>query len=136
MATLGDPLADLGLLLTYWEVLGGGDSRPTPDDPAAGPATAGSPDAGLLDNPVADGLGPAAGFPSGAELIDRYAGRSDVDVGPLHWHIALGCFKLAVICEGIHYRHTLGQTVGEGFDRIGGLVAPLVAHGLTAAKEK
>ncbi|MFE0590248.1 phosphotransferase family protein [Micromonospora echinospora] len=112
MATLGDPLADLGLLLTYWDVLGDSDL-------AAG-------------NPVADGLGPRAGFPTGAELIERYAGRTDVDVGPLHWHVALGCFKLAVICEGIHYRHTLGQTLGGGFDRIGELVAPLVAHGLAA----
>ncbi|MEV4760085.1 phosphotransferase family protein [Micromonospora sp. NPDC049559] len=118
MATLGDPLADLGLLLTYWEVLGRGDG----DAPVA--------------NPVADGLGPAAGFPDGAELIARYAGRADVDVGPLHWHVALGCFKLAVICEGIHYRYGLGQTVGEGFDRIGGLVAPLVAYGLDAVREK
>lgn len=116
MATLGDPLADLGLLLTYWDVLGDSDL-------AAG-------------NPVADGLGPRAGFPTGAELIERYAGRSDVDVGPLHWHVALGCFKLAVICEGIHYRHTLGQTLGPGFDRIGDMVAPLVAHGLSAAREK
>ncbi|MFC8618655.1 phosphotransferase family protein [Micromonospora purpureochromogenes] len=115
MATLGDPLADLGLLLTYWDVLGDSDL-------AAG-------------NPVADGLGPRAGFPTGAELIERYAGRSDVDVGPLHWHVALGCFKLAVICEGIHYRHTLGQTLGPGFDHIGDMVAPLVAHGLRAARE-
>lgn len=116
MATLGDPLTDLGLLLTYWDVLGDRDT-------AAG-------------NPVADGLGPRAGFPSGAELIDRYAAGSDIDVGPLHWHVALGCFKLAVICEGIHYRYRLGQTLGEGFDRIGDLVAPLVAHGLAAVKEK
>ncbi|WP_229401299.1 phosphotransferase family protein [Micromonospora okii] len=115
MATLGDPLADLGLLLTYWDVLGGHDAP---------------------DNPVADGLGPRAGFPTGAELIERYARESDVDVGPLHWHVALGCFKLAVICEGIHYRHTLGQTLGEGFDRIGEMVAPLVAHGLRAVREK
>ncbi|WDZ87678.1 phosphotransferase family protein [Micromonospora cathayae] len=114
MATLGDPLADLGLLLTYWDVLGDSDL-------AAG-------------NPVADGLGPRAGFPTGAELIARYAARADVDVGPLHWHVALGCFKLAVICEGIHYRHTLGQTLGDGFDRIGALVAPLVAHGLAATR--
>ncbi|MFF0659051.1 phosphotransferase family protein [Micromonospora tulbaghiae] len=115
MATLGDPLADLGLLLTYWDVLGDSDHGE--------------------DNPVADGIGPRAGFPTGAELIERYAGRSDVDVGPLHWHVALGCFKLAVICEGIHYRHTLGQTLGEGFDRIGDMVAPLVAHGLRAVRE-
>ncbi|WP_229404220.1 phosphotransferase family protein [Micromonospora sp. NBRC 110038] len=116
MATLGDPLADLGLLLTYWDVLGDSDA-------AAG-------------NPVADGLGPRAGFPAGAELIERYAGRADVDVGPLHWHVALGCFKLAVICEGIHYRHTLGQTLGGGFDRIGDMVAPLVEHGLRAVREQ
>ncbi|MEU2614574.1 phosphotransferase family protein [Micromonospora sp. NPDC007271] len=116
MATLGDPLADLGLLLTYWDVLGDSDA-------AEG-------------NPVADGLGPRAGFPTGAELIDRYAGRGDVDVGPLHWHVALGCFKLAVICEGIHYRHLLGQTLGAGFDRIGELVTPLVEHGLHALREK
>ncbi|MEV0152463.1 phosphotransferase family protein [Micromonospora sp. NPDC050686] len=116
MATLGDPLADLGLLLTYWDVLGDSDL-------AEG-------------NPVADGLGPRAGFPTGADLIDRYAGRSDVDVGPLHWHVALGCFKLAVICEGIHYRHTLGQTLGGGFDRIGELVDPLVEHGLHAVRER
>ncbi|TDB73121.1 phosphotransferase family protein [Micromonospora sp. KC721] len=115
MATLGDPLADLGLLLTYWDVLG--DSAL-----AAG-------------NPVADGVGPRAGFPAGAELIERYAGRGDVDVGPLHWHVALGCFKLAVICEGIHYRHTLGQTLGAGFDRIGELVAPLVERGLREVRE-
>ncbi|PMR60737.1 acyl-CoA dehydrogenase [Verrucosispora sp. ts21] len=115
MATLGDPLADLGLLLTYWEVLGGSD---------------------IADgNPVADGLGPRAGFPTGTELIDRYVDRSAVDVGPLHWHIALGCFKLAVICEGIHYRYTLGQTLGEGFDTIGDMVAPLVTHGLNAVRE-
>ncbi|MCI4065008.1 phosphotransferase family protein [Micromonospora sp. R77] len=116
MATLGDPLADLGLLLTYWSVLG---------------------DSELAEgNPVADGIGPRAGFPTGDELINRYAGRSDVDVGPLHWHVALGCFKLAVICEGIHYRHTLGQTLGGGFDRIGDMVAPLVDHGLHAVREK
>ncbi|MDG4829890.1 phosphotransferase family protein [Solwaraspora sp. WMMD1047] len=150
MATLGDPLADLGLLLTYWDALGGGprpgapgrpSDEPAGKDPAredpAGKDPAGEEPAGgwLAGNPVADGLGPRAGFPTGAELIDRYAARADVDIGPLHWHVALGCFKLAVICEGIHYRHTLGQTVGEGFDLIGGMVAPLVEYGLTAARE-
>jgi aminoglycoside phosphotransferase (APT) family kinase protein len=111
MATLGDPLADLGLLLTYWDALGGGVAGPT------GP-----------ENPVADGLGEAAGFPGGAELLARY-GVAETE---LAWYVGLGCYKLAVICEGIHYRYTLGQTVGTGFDRMGGLVAPLLAHGLKA----
>jgi len=114
MATLGDPLADLGLLLTYWDALGG--SRSTE---GVGPG-----------NPVADGLGEAAGFPSGAELVARYGADPD----ELSWYVALGCYKLAVICEGIHYRYTLGQTVGAGFDRMGGLVAPLVTHGLSVTR--
>ncbi|MFE0085576.1 phosphotransferase family protein, partial [[Kitasatospora] papulosa] len=44
-------------------------------------------------------------------------------------------FKLAVILEGIHYRYTLGQTVGAGFDRIGDLVPVFIAHGLTTLQE-
>jgi aminoglycoside phosphotransferase (APT) family kinase protein len=116
MATLGDPLTDLGLLLTYWDVLGGAS-------------------AGAALGVVAEGLGAAAGFPSGAELIKRYAAGSPVDVGPLDWHIALGCFKLAVIAEGIYYRYRLGQTVGEGFERFALMADPLVEHGLTALEE-
>jgi aminoglycoside phosphotransferase (APT) family kinase protein len=96
MATLGDPLTDLGLLVTYWDAVGYG-----------------------------------AGFPSGADLVARYGG----DVDALHWHIALGCFKLAVIAEGIHYRHTLGQTVGEGYERFATMAAPLADHGLAALEE-
>ena len=58
--------------------------------------------------------------------------RTGLDVTPLPWYIALGYYKLAVICEGIHARHLAGQTVGPGFDRIGELVPPLVAAGSAA----
>jgi hypothetical protein len=37
-----------------------------------------------------------------------------------------------VILEGIHYRYTLGRTVGSGFARIGEATGPLVAAGLRA----
>jgi len=40
--------------------------------------------------------------------------------------------EFAVICEGIHYRHSRGLTVGEGFDRIGALVPGIVRRGLDA----
>jgi aminoglycoside phosphotransferase (APT) family kinase protein len=108
MATLGDPLTDLGLLVTYWDVLGGetGD-----------------------DNPIATAIGPAAGFPPASDLLERYAKTSPVDLSALPWYTALACYKLAVILEGIHYRYTQGQTVGAGFDRIGGIVPPLIAAG-------
>jgi hypothetical protein len=40
-----------------------------------------------------------------------------------------------VILEGIHYRYTLGRTVGAGFDRIGELVPVFVRHGLATLQE-
>jgi hypothetical protein len=44
--------------------------------------------------------------------------------------MGLAYFKLAVILEGIHYRYLKGQTVGEGFDRIGEGFDLIVAAGL------
>jgi aminoglycoside phosphotransferase (APT) family kinase protein len=110
MATIGDPLTDLGLLVTYWDVLG--------SETAA-------------DNPIATAIGPAAGFPPASDLLDRYAKTSPVDLSALPWYTALACYKLAVILEGIHYRHTQGQTVGAGFDQIGAIVPTLIASGRT-----
>jgi aminoglycoside phosphotransferase (APT) family kinase protein len=111
MSTLGDPLADLGLLLAYTEGLA---------DPA---------------NPVAQPVDESAGFPSPKEYVDRYAERGgvdDADLAGLPWCTALGFFKIAVILEGIHYRFVQGQTVGTGFDRIGALVPGLVDRGRAA----
>jgi aminoglycoside phosphotransferase (APT) family kinase protein len=105
MATLGDPLCDLGLLPVY-------------ATPAPGVA-------GI----VSDGMGPHNGFPSIESLVGRYADRSGLDVSHLSWYTALGYYKLAVICEGIHYRYATGQTVGRGFDQIGTIVEPLVSAG-------
>jgi aminoglycoside phosphotransferase (APT) family kinase protein len=111
MATIGDPLTDLGLLLAYWTVL---------DRLKVGV------------NPIADGLGADAGFPSGDELLARYARSSGAVLDDLHWYVAMACYKLAVILEGIHFRYTSGQTVGAGFDQIGALVPPLLSQGLAA----
>lgn len=40
-----------------------------------------------------------------------------------------------MILEGIHYRYTLGRTVGGGFERIGDLVPVFIEHGLTTLQE-
>lgn len=106
MSTLGDPLTDLGLLVMYSTKLQ------------------------LPDSPISTTAG-AAGHPEAAELIERYAARSGRDVSAVSWYTAFAWFKLAVILEGIHYRYTLGQTVGAGFDRIGELVPVFIEHGLT-----
>ena len=105
MATLGDPLADLGLLLAYWDVLS------------------------AMDSPVVQNVGVAQGFPDGATLAGWYQDRRDLDLTELPWYEAFGLFKLAVILEGIHYRHQLGQTVGD-FTDIGAGVPALVSAGL------
>ncbi|MFG2116441.1 phosphotransferase family protein [Streptomyces sp. NPDC048718] len=109
MSTLGDPLTDLGLLVMY----------STPLD--------------LPDSPIST-TAAAAGHPAAAELVERYAARSGRDTGSLAWYTAFAWFKLAVILEGIHYRYTLGQTVGAGFDRIGELVPLFIEHGLTTLR--
>jgi aminoglycoside phosphotransferase (APT) family kinase protein len=108
MAALGDPLADLGLLIAYWDGLGGNE------DPVVAP------------------LGPGAGLPPAAELVARYAARSGRDVSAVPWYVAFGYFKIVAILEGIHYRYAHGQTVGAGFDRIGDVVPGLVRIGLAA----
>ena len=106
MSTLGDPLSDVALMLIYagLPLQVGGDGRPT------APLT-------------------VPGHPTVAELSARYAERSRRDVSDLHWYVGFAAFKLAVILEGVHYRYVQGQTVGEGFETIGDLVAPLVMRG-------
>src|SRR5699024_12684388 len=66
MATLGDPLVDLGLMLVYKE-------QPVIDD--AVPATS------------------VEGFPDSAELVEMYATTTGRDVSRLGWYVAFGCFK-------------------------------------------
>ncbi len=110
MSTLGDPLTDLGLLVMYSVPL-------------------------ELENSVISTTATAAGHPTPQELVERYAERSGRDVSQVSWYTAFAWFKLAVILEGIHYRYTLGQTVGSGFDRIGELVPVFIEHGLTTLQE-
>jgi aminoglycoside phosphotransferase (APT) family kinase protein len=105
MATLGDPLTDVGLLVVYQQM-----DR-------------------LGDGPMASA---APGYPSVAEVLALYAARSGRDLSDLGFYIALASFKAAVILEGIHFRYVHGQTVGEGFEQIGTMVEPLVAAGLAA----
>ncbi|MFC9425125.1 phosphotransferase family protein [Streptomyces sp. NPDC056987] len=110
MSTLGDPLTDLGLLAMYSAPLA------------------------VTGSPISTTAG-AAGHPTPGELIERYAAGSGRDTTGISWYTAFAWFKLAVILEGIHYRYTLNQTVGPGFDRIGALVPVFIEHGLTTLQE-
>ncbi|WP_129305030.1 phosphotransferase family protein [Streptomyces sp. L2] len=109
MATLGDPLADLGLHLVY-------------TDPVFAPVLAGR----------AASTSPR--LPAPAHLAERYATVSGRGLDNLGYYIALGYFKIAVIAEGIHARHRQGLTVGSGFETVGDAPAPLAAAGLRALR--
>lgn len=105
MSTLGDPLTDLALIVAY-------SSRDLPT--FAGVSNAHE----------------APGFPGTDEIVARYAKGSGRDVSALPWYAGFAFFKLAVILEGIHYRYSQGQTVGDDFDRIGDAVPLLISAGL------
>jgi aminoglycoside phosphotransferase (APT) family kinase protein len=82
MATLGDPLVDLGRILISW-----------PDGPA---------------RPQTMRVAPLDGFPSRADMIARYAERSGRALDDLPWFEVLACYKLGLILEGSHARAQAG----------------------------
>jgi aminoglycoside phosphotransferase (APT) family kinase protein len=88
LCTLGDPLADVGLLLVYW-------TEPGDGHPA------------LLNAPTV-----AEGFVTRAELMDMYAAASGRDVSHVDYYVAFGYWKLACILEGVYARY-LGGALGE-----------------------
>ena len=107
MATLGDPLIDLGTLLNYW---------PEPTDPVPRSALPeGAPDA----------------FPTRAELIERYAGRSGLHLDGVGWYEAFALWKTAVVIQQIYIRYQRGQTQDERFasypERVPALLASAAA---------
>lgn len=111
MATLGDPLTDLALLVVYQEL------------------------ASWEEVAFAADISTTPGFLSTAAQIDRYQLRSPLDLSNMGFYLGLAYFKLAVILEGIHYRFSQGQTAGDGFDALGAIVEPLLAHGLEAVSQ-
>ena len=106
MATLGDPLSDLGALLAYWI---------DEDDPEEVRAFSPMPHH-------------ATGFPSRTELIERYAGASGRDVSSIRFYHVLGLYRLAVILAQIHIRWLRGQTRDERFAGLGDLVKLIAVH--------
>jgi aminoglycoside phosphotransferase (APT) family kinase protein len=113
LCTLGDPLADVGLLMVYWPERG--------EEPIA------------LGQPA--NLAP--GFPTREELRDRYADRCGRDLSQLDFFVALGYWKLAIILEGVYARYAAGQygKVDPGIEHFARLVERL-AEAADAAERR
>lgn len=93
LATIGDPLLDLGWLLATW-----------PED--------GCPE------PYSVAVRPWSGFPRAQELVARYRQMSTRDVSAIDWYAVLACFKLAIILEGTHVRACAGAAPKATGDRL------------------
>jgi aminoglycoside phosphotransferase (APT) family kinase protein len=110
MCTLGDSLADLGLLRMYW---GQGTSRQL--------LTIGVP---VMQLP---------GFLTWEEASARYEEKSGVDLSNLDFYTVLAHFKLGVILENMYKRFLGGGTVGAGFEMIGQQAVLLAKNGIDVA---
>jgi aminoglycoside phosphotransferase (APT) family kinase protein len=89
ICTLGDPLADLGLLMVYW--------------------------ADRTDSMAVLGLSPttAPGFSTRAEVLERYGSVSDLDISGVGYYQAFGYWKLGCILQGVYARYVAGAGAGD-----------------------
>lgn len=105
LATIGDPLADLGYLLT---------SYPVPVEPPVPTAAMGT---AVLE----------AGYPSRAELLNRYVAATGADISNIDWYAALAMYKLAALYE--YSRNRFEEGVGDPYYADPGLVLAFLAAG-------
>jgi aminoglycoside phosphotransferase (APT) family kinase protein len=113
MATIGDPLADLGYLMIHWIQKG--------DKTGQFP----------LQHVTSQ-----EGFPNRAEMIERYEGRSGRSMQALTWYIALALWKAIVFMEGNYKRAISGATddpylksFGEGVIELAERALEVTEHG-------
>jgi aminoglycoside phosphotransferase (APT) family kinase protein len=112
LATIGDPLADVGYLAATW-------------------AQAGDPESTILS------LGAVTrqpGFPTRERLVELYERRSGRAVGDLRWYTALALWKSAVFLEGSYKRRLAGTTDDEFFDRLESGVPELAERALAVTR--
>ncbi|MGI4815706.1 MAG: phosphotransferase family protein [Janthinobacterium lividum] len=106
MATLGDPLLDLGWMLATW---------PQPDGSGQGKM------------PVM----PWVGFPTREELVTHYGRYSGRDMSDIEWYAVLACFKLAIVLEGTYARACAGQVPKQLGDNLHAAAIRLLAKAVT-----
>jgi aminoglycoside phosphotransferase (APT) family kinase protein len=107
MCTRGEPLMDLGQLLSLWAEYGDGTEGQHGRMPTW-----------------------RKGFPSRREAAERYARMSGADLSDLPWYVVFGMFRYAVILQQIYIRYVRGQTHDERFKDFGAAVNQLTQRGL------
>ena len=108
MATVGDPRADLGYLLSFW---------PEPDVEVSSAV-----------HPLAQLVTAGAGFPSRDELVATWEQGTGRVAGDLTWFVTLAIWKLAVLLEASYHRYLAGTTDDPFFGTLEHGVPALLAH--------
>jgi aminoglycoside phosphotransferase (APT) family kinase protein len=108
MATIGDPLMDLGTTLAYWVE--------ADDDP--------------IFRSLGLGITAMPGAFSRAEFVHAYAAARRLEMGDVRFYLAFGRFKVAVIAQQIYARYVRGLTRDERFGRLGEVVVALAETAL------
>jgi aminoglycoside phosphotransferase (APT) family kinase protein len=111
MSALGDPLVDLGIVLTYWS--------PTAPPEQRDALTS------VTDRP---------GFFTRQEILDRYAARAGRDLSGIQYYEIFALFKIAVVIQQIFYRYAHGQTTDRRFATFDARVAYLARHAARLAE--
>jgi aminoglycoside phosphotransferase (APT) family kinase protein len=110
MSALGDPLVDLGIVLTYW--------FPTAPPEQRDALTT------VTHRP---------GYFTREEIVDRYASRSGRDLSGIRFYEIFAVFKIAVVIQQIYYRFVQGQTSDPRFASFGARVEYLARHAAALA---
>jgi aminoglycoside phosphotransferase (APT) family kinase protein len=112
MATIGDPLLDLGWLLVTWPL---GDGSPI--------------------DVVAQSFAGQGGLATRSELVQRYAERSTRDLTSIDWYAALAGFKLGIVLEGTYARSCAGKADGNLGEMFHGVACSLIDRARKFASE-
>ncbi|HEV7682689.1 MAG TPA: phosphotransferase family protein [Pyrinomonadaceae bacterium] len=115
MCTVGDPLVDVGLFLSYWTMKG-----------AEGQADQNSSLRAVTNGP---------GWLTRGEIIERYEARTGRDLSHIMFYETFARFKVAVVIQQIYFRYVQGQTHDERFRNFDALVRELSREALTLAEQ-
>jgi len=115
MCTVGDPLVDVGLFLSYWTMKG----------------TTSEADPNSSLRAVTNG----PGWLTREELIERYEAKTGRDLSRIVFYETFARFKVAVVIQQIYFRYVQGQTRDERFRNFDGLVRELSREALELAEQ-
>ena len=115
LCTVGDPLIDVGLLLTYWTMNAGASTGGNAED----------------KNGSLRAVTNGPGWMTREEIIERYQSKTGMNLSGIVFYETFARFKVAVVIQQIYFRYVKGQTHDERFRNFDRLVLELAREALS-----